>query len=399
MERDPDLTVKKARIGVALAFATQGGVFISLTTRLPEISKRWDLSELGLSGVLLMMVLLAGFGSIVSEVLAKRVDSARLLRSGLGGIALAVPLIVLAPDFWVFIAGMAIYGTGLGVVDASTNMQAVAIEHQYGRPILPSFHGAWTLGGVIGAGLTLLTAHLPFELTALIAVVPLLVLFGPFLRRVGMPANLDSVVVPWRPIMLVGLALVLFYMVDTAAFTWGPTYLDTVFETPSSLVALATFPYLLASGTMRWAGDYLVGRFGPTLVLQVGSIVAAASLGIIVFAPTWQIAVVGFTILGTGVAVIAPLSFSAAARIAGANADLDQDTRRAMVDAVIARFNQFNYAGALLGSVLIGVIGSGNLRIGFAVPMVLVLGIIPLARIFALGAFTDSDESNPSPVA
>ena len=39
------------------------------------------------------------------------------------------------------------------------------------------------------------------------------------------------------------------------------------------------------------------------------------------------------------------------------------------------------------------------LGIGFAVPMVLVLGIIPLARIFALGAFTDSDESNPSPVA
>ena len=66
---------------------------------------------------------------------------------------------------------------------------------------------------------------------------------------------------------------------------------------------------------------------------------------------------------------------------------------------MIAGFNPFNYAGALLGSVLIGVIGSGNLRIGFAVPMVLVLGIIPLARIFALGAFTDSDESNPSPVA
>jgi hypothetical protein len=53
------------------------------------------------------------------------------------------------------------------------------------------------------------------------------------------------------------------------------------------------------------------------------------------------------------------------------------------VDAVIARFNQFNYAGALLGSVLTGLVGSGSLRIGFAVPMVLVLGIVPLARAFA----------------
>lgn len=396
VERDPKLTVTHARIAVAFAFATQGGVFISLTTRLPEITQRWDLSELQLSGVLLMMVLLAGFGSVLSEILAKRVDSAMLLRCGLAGLAVAVPIIILAPHLAVFLIGMAIYGTSLGCVDASTNMQAVAIEHEYRRPILPSFHGAWTLGGAIGAGVTLATAHVAFEFTALVAIVPLLVLLGPFLRRVGMPANLDSVVVPWRPIMLVGLALILFYMVDTAAFTWGPTYLDKVFDTPSSLVALATFPYLLASGAMRWAGDFLVGRFGPTLVLQIGSIVAAGSLGIIVFAPTWPIAVLGFTLLGTGVAVIAPLSFSAAARISSAHADLDEETRRALVDAVIARFNQFNYAGALLGAVLIGVVGSGNLRIGFAVPMVLVLGIIPLARIFALGAFTNDSDSSPT---
>jgi hypothetical protein len=87
------------------------------------------------------------------------------------------------------------------------------------------------------------------------------------------------------------------------------------------------------------------------------------------------VAVVGFTFLGAGVAVIAPLSFSAAARIAGGD--------RARVDAVIARFNQFNYVGALLGSVLTGVVGSGTLRVGFAVPMVLILGILPLARAFA----------------
>jgi hypothetical protein len=50
---------------------------------------------------------------------------------------------------------------------------------------------------------------------------------------------------------------------------------------------------------------------------------------------------------------------------------------------VVARFNQFNYAGALIGAVMTGLVGSGNLRIGFAVPMVLILGILPLARQFA----------------
>jgi MFS family permease len=176
--------------------------------------------------------------------------------------------------------------------------------------------------------------------------------------------------------------MVLFYMVDTAAFTWGPTYLDHVFPTPSSLVALATFPYLLASGTMRLAGDTVVGRFGPVSVLRVGALVACAGLAVVVFAPSWQVAVVGFLVMGAGVSVIAPLSFSAAARIAGSARDDDPALRQARVDAVIGRFNQFNYLGALIGAVLTGVVGAGDLRIGFAVPMVLVLGIVPLARAF-----------------
>ena len=52
------------------------------------------------------------------------------------------------------------------------------------------------------------------------------------------------------------------------------------------------------------------------------------------------------------------------------------------MDAVIGRFNQFNYVGALLGSVLTGLVGKDSLRVGFALPMVIVLALIPLARSF-----------------
>ena len=374
---------RRARAATAAAFATQGFVFIGLTTRLPEFSDRWDLSELELSGLLLMMVLLAGVGSVVAERLAARTDSATVLRVGLALVAVAVPLLALAPALGVFWAGMAVYGVGLGVVDASTNMQGVALEHAYGRPILPSFHGAWTVGGIVGAALTLLTPDAPLEASAGLAVLPLVVAFGPFVRRDhGQVAEIAEVAVPWRPILLVGAALVLFYMVDTAAATWGPTYLDTTFATPEGLVALATFPYLVASGLVRLGGDRLVARHGAVLVLRSGAVVACLSLAVIVFAPGWPVAVVGFTVLGAGVAVVAPLSFSAAARIAGGD-EVDPATRQRRVDAVIARFNQFNYAGALLGAVLTGVVGAGNLRIGFAVPMVLVVLLVPLARAFA----------------
>ncbi|MCW2793505.1 MAG: major facilitator superfamily 1 [Nocardioides sp.] len=375
--------LSRARLAAAAGFFAQGMVFISLTSRLPDFSDRWDVGEVQLSLLLLMMVLLAGAGSVVAETLAKHRDSATMLRAGLFLVGVGVVLIALAPVEGVFIGAMAVYGVGLGVVDATTNMQAVALEHLYDRPILPSFHGAWTLGGVAGAGLALLTGSLPLWTVSLVAVVPLVVLLAPLLPRVGAVPHTDAATaVPWRPIVLVGLGMVLFYMVDTATQTWGPLFLDHTFDTPSGLVALATFPYLIASGIFRLAGDRLVAAYGAVTVLRVGAVVASGALAVVVFAPTWPVAVLGFTVLGAGVAVIAPLSFSAAARIAGGD-EVDPAVRHARVDAVIARFNQFNYVGALLGSVMTGLVGSGSLRIGFAVPMVLILGILPLARAFA----------------
>ncbi|MEP9364264.1 MFS transporter [Nocardioides sp. CN2-186] len=383
----PPMDLSRARVAVAAGFLTQGMILLSLTTRLPDFQDKWGISDVTLSLILLMMILLAGVGSVVAETLAKRRDSALLLRSGLILIAIAVPLLCLAPSLTVYVIGIAGYGVGLGVVDASTNMQAVALEHRYNRPILPSFHGAWTLGGVLGAVIGLATADVSVAWIALVGLAPLIVSFGQFLPRDHGPTELATkVAVPWRPIILVGIAMVLFYMVDTGVQTWGPLFLDHTFTTPGRYVALSALAYLLASGSVRIAGDRLVARFGAVPILRVGALIGAGGLAVVVFSPTWQVAVVGFAILGAGVAVVAPLSFSAAARIAGASENgvpFEPAVRQARVDAVIARFNQFNYVGALLGSVMTGLVGQDSLRVGFAVPMILVLGIIPLAPAFA----------------
>lgn len=191
---------------------------------------------------------------------------------------------------------------------------------------------------------------------------PVAVLAAPLLRRevptVAAPVGTEQLGVPWSRILLVGVALVLFYMVDTSATTWGPVYLSSpnVFDNPptnSSMFALATLPYLAATLLARLFGDGLTSRLGARTVVRGGSVLAFIGLAIIIFAPrsTWQIGILGFFVVGLEV-------------------------------AVIARFNQFNYVGALLGAVLTGAIGSGNLRIGYAVPMVLVLALIPLARHF-----------------
>jgi MFS family permease len=374
----------RARLAAGTAFFVQGLLFISLTTRLPQIEKKWSLDELATSGLLLMVVLLAGVGSVVAELVAARSSSAVVVRVGLVTATLGFGSLLLAPTFAVFVAGLAVYGLALGLVDASSNMQAVTVEHLYRRPILPSFHAFWTAGGILGTVVTLATAGIdlgPGQLPLL--VLPVAALAAPYVRRDRLTESGATVDVPWRRIALLGVAMVLFYMVDTAATTWGPVYLDVTLDAPTRLTALATLPYLVATLLARAVGDRLVDRHGAVWLLRISGVVAAAALAVIVFAPTWVVAVAGFTVLGGAVATIAPLSFSAAGAIAGGAGD-SAGERIDKVDQVVARFNQFNYVGALLGAVLTGAVGSDDLRLGFAVPMVLILGIIPLATQFAI---------------
>ncbi len=375
---------RRARLAAGAAFFVQGLLFITLTTRLPQIQERWALDELAVSGLLLMVVLLAGVGSVVAEVVARRFSSAVVVRLGLLVATLGFASLLLAPAFPVFVAGLAAYGVGLGLVDASSNMQAVTVEHLYRRPILPSFHAFWTAGGIVATLVTLATSDTQVGPALLpLLLLPVAALAAPFVARDRLAPAAESLDVPWRRIMLLGIAMVLFYMVDTAATTWGPIYLDGTLGAPTGLAALATLPYLVATLMARAIGDGLVHRYGAVWLLRICGVVAALSLAVIVFAPTWVVAVVGFTVLGGAVATIAPLSFSAAGAIAGGEG-LDDVRRIERVDQVVARFNQFNYVGALLGAVLTGAIGSENLRLGFAVPMVLILGIIPLASQFAI---------------
>ena len=242
----------RTRLAIAAGFATQGFVFISLTTRLPDFSRQ--LAPLRARAV--------GAAADDGAARRRRLGARRAAgqaqrqrrpapRIGLGLIAVAVPVLAPAPAFGAFVAGMAVYGVGLGVVDASTNMQAVALEHRYDRPILPVVPRRLDPRRHPRCGRHARDAATSrWRPPRSVALLPLVVLFAPFLRRDhGIERGREpgrGAVAPDRAGR--ACALVLFYMVDTAATTWGPTYLDDTFSTPEDLVALATFPYLVASG-------------------------------------------------------------------------------------------------------------------------------------------------------
>ena len=171
------------RAGIATAYFTQGCVFLSLTTRLPKFESHWGVGQLGLTILMLMVVLLAGAGSLLAERLAPRQGSAILLRLGLLGLAVSLLITGTAGSAAMLGVGMAVYGLGLGEVDATCNMQAVALEHQVGRTVLPSFHGAWTAGGIAGTILSLAFADASIGAESIpLALLPLLAALGPLVH-------------------------------------------------------------------------------------------------------------------------------------------------------------------------------------------------------------------------
>jgi MFS family permease len=129
------------------------------------------------------------------------------------------------------------------------------------------------------------------------------------------------------------------------------------------------------------------------LPVAVGGLVGALGMALVALARVPALAITGFAIVGVGLCVVVPLSFS----VAGA---LDPTGS----GVAIARVNLFNYVGFVVGAGLIGAVnGAVGLRWAFAVPAALCLLIIALAPSFRVAARAVRDRAGapaaPSPQA
>jgi len=161
---------RRTRIAVAAAFATQGLGFAVLLTHLPAFKDRYDVGDGVVTAVIFGVALLAGVGTALADRVSRSRGSGTALRASLATIGVAVLVIGLSPTLLPFVLGFAVYGIGVGGVDASMNMQAVALQHRYGRSILTSFHAAWSAGGILGALYTSGTEKLELSLTLVLTV-------------------------------------------------------------------------------------------------------------------------------------------------------------------------------------------------------------------------------------
>ncbi|MGW3540698.1 MFS transporter [Nocardia niigatensis] len=376
-------TLRAARSANSVAFALQGFFLAVILTELPQMKDKFALSDGLIVAIVALISLLAGAGSITAERIALHWSSRTALRAGLALIAVSGVGIALAPNIVVAFVALGLYGVAVGMVDAGTNMQAVFIQHGYGRFILVSFYAAWSAGSITGALFVAAFEALKVPLSASILVAAAVVaigclaagprLLGTDEAEAGPAEHEPTSPVPMRIFWIFGAVIALAFAIDLAVGNWSALYLKDELLSSSATAALALAAYQGASLLGRLTGDLWVRQLGPRMVVRVAAAVGSVGLVVVVAAPGPVAAILGFLVAGFGLPVIAPLCFSEAGQL----------TSGRDLDALIARLNLFNYAGTLVGGAVVGAVAdAANLRAGFAIPLAFAVVLIGFARVF-----------------
>ncbi|MGH6656878.1 MAG: MFS transporter [Actinocrinis sp.] len=368
-----EVGLRRARGALFVAFGAQGFSLIALTSEIPTLEKRLHIDDSAVAAVLAGVLVVAALGSLAAGALVGRYGSRIVLRTSQPLVLAAIVGIGAAHALAAALPFMLLFGAAVGGVDATTNMQAVALQRRYGRSIILSFHGVWAFGAAVGSVAATIatnthTSLFVFYLAAAVPVAVLLAAVGRFLLH-GVKDETVAVdaagggqaAIAWRPMLAVCAVMALAYFADSTVSSAGGLYIQDGLHGHGWQITIVYFAYAVPFMAGRFTGDRLTERFGGVPVGRAGASVAAVGFAVAALAPGPMVALLGFAVVGLGISVMAPLCFSAAGRLDPAETGV-----------AVARLNIFNYVGFLFGSALVtGLWGAGvPHRAGLVVPLV-----------------------------
>jgi fucose permease len=284
---------------------------------------------------------------------------------------------ILAPSLPLFALALAALGVANGGVDVAMNAQAIAIEERLGWPVMSSFHGLFSAGGLAGAAgaaLAMSAGVGPRSHVLAAAAGLLLVSLGAvaFLLPASNAAAAPGPVfrVPRGPLLGLGMLALCALLAEGAVGDWAAVYLRDYAGSSAEVAALGFAGFSLAMSAGRLLGDRVIRRYGGRAVLSAGGGVAAVLLAAGLLAGSPWVMLLGFAAVGLGLANAVPILFSAAGRIADVPPSIG-----------IAAMSTAGYCGFLLGPPVIGLVGE---RFGLGTGLGLV--VIALAMLAMSGS-------------
>ena len=353
-------------IAVAYLFAMTGFVFGGWASRIPAIQTRYDLNEAELGGVLLCFAL----GSIVAFPLAGRlmdlVGPARVSKVTALGCLLVLPCVALAPNPWALALILAICGAFFGSLDVAMNGWGAAVEAGRAKPVMSAFHGVFSLGAGFGALVGFMAIKFGWDvLTHFGSVCALMALGWIAVARVPFEHQRATdegpvFALPSGALWLVGGLMLCAAMGEGAIADWGAIYLRDVVGTDEARSAMGFALFSLTMFGARMLADGWVARWGAVAVARVCSVIATTGALLVVLPLGFYGAMLGFALVGVGLAPIFPLGC-----IRAANDD------RLTPGQGLAGVATLGYGGLLLGPPIIGFVAHEfSLVAGFGVVLV-----------------------------
>lgn len=351
----PDDSLTRLRIALTVFFALDGFVFAGWVVRIPAIKEQTGASASALGLALLGVSAGAVITMMLTGRLCRRYGTHRVTVVCAVLLSLSVALPPLTHSAVALGAVLLIFGAAYGSINVAFNSAAVDLVGALRRPIMPSFHAAFSLGGMLGAGLGGLVAgalsptrHL-FGLT----VIGLLVtaVAGRTLLRI--PAPTRSREVPQQTseprrkgtrtrglVVTFGLIALCTAYGEGALADWSALHLEHDLEATPGVAAVGYSCFALAMTIGRLTGTRLLERLGQTRTLVGGGTTAALGMLLGALAPSVWAALLGFMITGLGLANLFPVAVERAGRLAGPDG--------------VAIASTLGYGGMLLGPPAIG---------------------------------------------
>lgn len=362
-------------LAVGLTFAVDSTMFGSWVTHIPRVKTQLGLNDAELGLALFGMPIGLLVMNPLSATLIGRFGLARttVWATVLTAVAFALPAWM--PGRWSLMFALAVVGMHGALLNVAMNTCATNLENREKIFIMSSCHGMWSLGGMVGSGVSALViaqgigpkVHLT-TLGLLLAVFALLVLRPriyaiPGSHQTGGTGGGLRLAMPNRDLLQMIFVGFCAHLGEGVAFDWSAVYLRDALGAPEQIAALAFTCFSLTMMAMRFVGDVLIPRFGERNLLLAGALFTAFALLVSMLATGPAVGIVGFLCLGAGVALGAPILYNAASRLPGM-----------APGAGLATFATFSFIGFLAGPPLIGFVGEAfGLRTGLGLVAVLSL--------------------------
>jgi predicted MFS family arabinose efflux permease len=352
-----DVEAKRATQAI---FLVCGLAISSWAPMVPLAKQRLGLND----GNLGLLLLLLGLGAIVmmpiSGFLSHKFGT-RIVILYAGLLAAAcLPLLLIMPGIISMGFTLLLFGAGVGTVDVAMNAHGVHVQNRYGKPIMSSLHGLFSVGGLCGSlGLGVLIKLGLEPLLAAVAISILLVLIlvwkyrALFTRDLEKEATVQETVQgdlqasQWgwlKPsVIFLGLACFALFLSEGAMLDWSALFLREQRGVGVELAGVGYAAFSIAMAIMRLLGDKLVERLNGKWVVVGGGLLAASGIFMVIGFPWLEATLIGFILLGTGAANIVPVFFSEGGKLKGVPASI-----------AIPAISTMGYAGQLAGPALLG---------------------------------------------